>query len=193
MIGKDQLALMKPTAYLLNNSRGHVVDEAPCSTRSTTTDRRRGDRHLGPGADPQRSPAARRRPRQADPDRPLRRPHRTRPSCCWRQPSTTWSPNVRASLPPYVVNPRVEQAWRARACDAWRRARVTRDARRQQAPGAAPVRRGLQPGPLRRCRRAHRGELRQSQQARVRSAWPVRASKTRAAAARGVPRSGLGD
>jgi D-3-phosphoglycerate dehydrogenase len=28
MIGKDQLAMMKPTAYLINCSRGEVVDEA---------------------------------------------------------------------------------------------------------------------------------------------------------------------
>ena len=56
LIGGLELGLMKPSAFLINVSRGAIVDEAALVVALTREgDRRRGARRVQPGADARRA------------------------------------------------------------------------------------------------------------------------------------------
>ena len=115
LLSRDKLALMKPTAYLLNNSRGHVVDE------QALVEALHDNRLAGAAIDtwaqepiPSDHPLL-----EVDHDKVILTGHCIGHTA--RVPGLLVDAAIEnavaeaaGALPPYVVNPRVERAWRAR-------------------------------------------------------------------------------
>jgi phosphoglycerate dehydrogenase-like enzyme len=120
MIGARELALMKPSAYLINTARGAVVDEA------ALVDVLRRKKIAGAGLDVFESePVAADNP-LLELDNVIVTPHLiARTEACIRDTSRSACRNVldvaRGTPPPYLANPDVLQHPRVRAVLAGRR------------------------------------------------------------------------
>jgi D-3-phosphoglycerate dehydrogenase len=115
LIGARELGLMKPTAYLLNNSRGHIVDEA------ALVDALNKDRLAAAAIDTwEQEPIPNDHPLlNVDHDKLILTGHcighsARVPGLLVEAALENVAAELNGELPPYVVNPQAESAWRAR-------------------------------------------------------------------------------
>jgi phosphoglycerate dehydrogenase-like enzyme len=115
LLGRERLALMKPTAYLLNNSRGHVVDESALVEALNT------GRLAAAAIDTwAQEPIPNDHPLlNVDHDKLILTGHcightAKVPGLLVEAAIENAIAEARGEVPPYAVNPHAEQTWRAR-------------------------------------------------------------------------------
>lgn len=115
MIGEEQLRAMKPSAYLINTSRGGVVDEEALA--QAIEDGRISGAALDVFEDEPLSPES--RLRGLDPDRVILTPHSIGNNLALRETGTRMAVEgmlgaLRGELPERVKNPAAVEPWRRR-------------------------------------------------------------------------------